>query len=63
MNATTHKTTKVDAGNYIYRGRDIYRITDRRDAYNPWKISLVKRSFATLAEAKAWIDQQEEASK
>jgi hypothetical protein len=58
MNSKTSKPRKVEAGEYEYKGQTIYRTSARRDAYNPWKISL-GRSFATLAEAVAYIDKTE----
>lgn len=42
-----------------YKGHTIYRTTERRDAYNPWKISLIRQTFATLADAKKYIDSKE----
>ncbi len=50
---------KVAEGEYEYKGRTIYRTDDTRGAYNPWKIQSSKRSFATLAEARAHIDAAE----
>ncbi len=45
-----------------YKGYNIYRTTQRRGAYNPWKISLIRQSFPTLAEAKAYIDAKAKVS-
>jgi hypothetical protein len=53
------KLKKVEAGHYEYKGCTIYRTSNYRDAYNPWKIALTKRTFATLAEAKKYIDEKE----
>lgn len=52
---------KIAAGEYEYKGRMIYRADGRRGAYNPWKISLVRGSFATLAGAVKSIDARTEA--
>ncbi len=52
----THKAKRIEAGEYEYRGRHIYRLSERRDAYNPWKVSSHKFGFATLAEAKQYVD-------
>ncbi len=53
MNETMKKN---GTGEYEYKGYTIYRTTTRRDAYNPWRISLSGRCFATLAEAREYID-------
>lgn len=58
MTNQKHKTTKIEEGHYEYRGYGIFRTTARRGAYNPWKVSLTGRSFATLADAKAFIDSR-----
>jgi hypothetical protein len=55
MNATQKHTTKrTESGAYEYRGYGIYRIDGA--TYNPWKLSLIRRTFATLADAKKYID-------
>lgn len=59
--ASNHAAKKTDTGDYEYRGYRISKITDRRDAYNPWTMSLGKRSFRTLAAAKQFIDARLEA--
>lgn len=51
---------KIGDGEYEYKGYGIFRTTKRRGAYNPWKISLIGRSFMTLAEAKKFIDERTE---
>lgn len=51
------KMKKIEAGTYEYKGRTIYKTSNHSNAYNPWKISL-GRCFATLKDAKDFIDAQ-----
>jgi hypothetical protein len=51
------KAKKVDGG-YEYKGHFIYRTTEQRGAYNPWKV-ILGRSFPTLAAARKYIDSKD----
>jgi citrate synthase len=60
MTATNHVCTRdKETGHYEYRGRGIYKTTERSGSYNPWKISLSRYTFPTLAAAKKFIDARE----
>ncbi len=54
---------KIEAGEYEYKGRTIYRTSNHSNAYNPWKVLGGRWSFPTLAAAKKHIDSKEEVSR
>lgn len=56
---TKHKAKRVEDG-YEYRGRFIHRTSNHSNAYNPWKVMGHRYGFATLADAKAWVDGRED---
>lgn len=46
---------RTEHGTYEYKGRAIYRKTERSSAYNPWKVAFGP-TFPTLKAAKAYVD-------
>lgn len=51
---------KVEAGEYEYKGRTIYKADIHSNAYNPWRVNGYKYDFPTLKAAKQHIDSKGE---